>query len=139
MIVGKKTIIMKNKIKNFVLLNIIGGDDYIAIKKKTKLISKKIQKKDDKNDNLVADLFKFIKTHNLKLDQDTSILVNIGPGSFSSLRISISIAKGIGIAKGIKIYGFKNEDLKEFSERHLNRLLSKKLLENKLIKPIYLS
>tara|TARA_Y100000591_G_C21523989_1_gene540732 strand:- start:4 stop:396 length:393 start_codon:yes stop_codon:yes gene_type:complete len=130
---------MKNKIKNFVLLNIIGGDDYIAIKKKTKLISKKIQKKDDKNDNLVADLFKFIKTHNLKLDHDTSILVNIGPGSFSSLRISISIAKGIGIAKGLKIYGFKNKDLKEFSDHNLNRLLSKKLLQNKLIKPIYLS
>ena len=52
---------MRNEIKNFVLLNIIGGDDYIAIKKKTKLISKKIQKKDDKNDNLVVDLFKFIK------------------------------------------------------------------------------
>ena len=130
---------MQNEIKNFVLLNIIGRDDYIAIKKKDKLISKKIQKKDDKNDNLVTDLFKFIKTHDLKLDRNTSILVNIGPGSFSSLRISISIAKGIGIAKGIKIYGFRNEDLKEFSDQHLNRLLSKKLLENKLIKPIYLS
>ena len=130
---------MQNEIKNFVLLNIIGSDDYIAIKKKDKLISKKIQKKDDKNDNLVTDLFKFIKTHDLKLDRNTSILVNIGPGSFSSLRISISIAKGIGIAKGIKIYGFRNEDLKEFSDHHLNRLLSKKLLENKLIKPVYLS
>ena len=130
---------MKNEIKNFVLLNIIGEDDYIAIKKQNKLILKKIQKKDNKNDNLVADLFKFIKTHDLKLDKNTSILVNIGPGSFSSLRISISIAKGIGIAKGIKIYGFKNKDLKEFSDHHLNRLLSKKLLENKLIKPIYLS
>ena len=128
---------MRNEIKNFVLLNIIGGDDYIAIKKLS--LYQKKYKKDDKNDNLVADLFKFIKTHNLKLDQDTSILVNIGPGSFSSLRISISIAKGIGIAKGIKIYGFKNEDLKEFSDYHLNRLISKKLLENKLIKPIYLS
>tara|TARA_B000000532_G_C18555518_1_gene271876 strand:- start:9 stop:428 length:420 start_codon:yes stop_codon:yes gene_type:complete len=139
MVVGRKINIMQNEIKNFVLLNIIGRDDYIAIKKKDKLISKKIQKKDDKNDNLVTDLFKFIKTHDLKLDRNTSILVNIGPGSFSSLRISISIAKGIGIAKGIKIYGFRNEDLKEFSDHHLNRLLSKKLLENKLIKPIYLS
>ena len=139
MVVGRKINIMQNEIKNFVLLNIIGRDDYIAIKKKDKLISKKIQKKDDKNDNLVTDLFKFIKTHDLKLDRNTSILVNIGPGSFSSLRISISIAKGIGIAKGIKIYGFRNEDLKEFSDQHLNRLLSKKLLENKLIKPIYLS
>tara|TARA_B100001989_G_scaffold246725_1_gene217966 strand:+ start:2385 stop:2804 length:420 start_codon:yes stop_codon:yes gene_type:complete len=139
MVVGRKINIMQNEIKNFVLLNIIGSDDYIAIKKKDKLISKKIQKKDDKNDNLVTDLFKFIKTHDLKLDRNTSILVNIGPGSFSSLRISISIAKGIGIAKGIKIYGFRNEDLKEFSDHHLNRLLSKKLLENKLIKPIYLS
>ena len=117
---------MRNEIKNFVLLNIIGGDDYIAIKKKTKLISKKIQKKDDKNDNLVADLFKFIKTHNLKLDKDTSILVNIGPGSFSSLRISISIAKGIGIAKGIKIYGFKftkpKDCLKAFKLNNLSGL-----------------
>ncbi len=139
MVVGRKINIMQNEIKNFVLLNIIGRDDYIAIKKKDKLISKKIQKKDDKNDNLVTDLFKFIKTHDLKLDRNTSILVNIGPGSFSSLRISISIAKGIGIAKGIKIYGFRNEDLKEFSDHHLNKLLSKKLLENKLIKPIYLS
>ena len=139
MVVGRKINIMQNEIKNFVLLNIIGSDDYIAIKKKDKLISKKIQKKDDKNDNLVTDLFKFIKTHDLKLDRNTSILVNIGPGSFSSLRISISIAKGIGIAKGIKIYGFRNEDLKEFSDHHLNRLLSKKLLENKLIKPVYLS
>ena len=139
MVVGRKINIMQNEIKNFVLLNIIGRDDYIAIKKKDKLISKKIQKKDDKNDNLVTDLFKFIKTHDLKLDRNTSILVNIGPGSFSSLRISISISKGIGIAKGIKIYGFRNEDLKEFSDHHLNKLLSKKLLENKLIKPIYLS
>ena len=139
MVVGRKINTMKKEIKNFVLLSIIGGDDYIAIKKKNKLISKKIQKKDNKNDNLVVELFKFIKAHNLKLDQDTAILVNIGPGSFSSLRISISIAKGIGLAKDIKIYGFKNEDLKEFSSPHLDRLLSKKLLENKLIKPIYLS
>ena len=111
----------------------------LLLKKKISLYQKKYKKKDNKNDNLVVELFKFIKAHNLKLDQDTAILVNIGPGSFSSLRISISIAKGIGIAKGIKIYGFKNEDLKEFSDHHLNRLISKKLLENKLIKPIYLS
>ena len=47
------------------------------------------------------------------MTRDMSILVNLGPGSYSSLRIALSVAKGISIAKGSKIYGFKKKNLKE--------------------------
>ncbi|OUW23992.1 MAG: hypothetical protein CBD34_01880 [Rickettsiales bacterium TMED174] len=135
----KKIIIMKEDIKNFILLNIIGDDDYIAIKNNSKLISKKIQKKDNKNDQLVIDLFKFINENNFELNRDISILVNIGPGSFSSIRISLSVARGISIVKGSRVFGYKKQDLEVFTPKNVDRLIKKKLFENKLIKPVYLS
>ena len=46
-----------------------------------------------------------------KLNHEYSILVNIGPGSFSSLRISLSVAKGIQIVHGSNLYGYKNNQL----------------------------
>ena len=43
------------------------------------------------------------------------------------------------ISKNINLYGFKNSDLKEFDLANIELLISKDLVENKLIKPIYLS
>ena len=45
------------------------------------------------------------------IDKNFSVIVNIGPGSFSGIRISLAIAKGIKIANGSKIYGYKNSNL----------------------------
>ena len=67
-----------------------------------------------------------------------SILVNQGPGSFSTLRVSLSIAKGLEISKKIKLFGFKNSDLKAFNLENIEKLFNKKLVEKKLIQPIYL-
>ena len=46
---------------------------------------------------------------------------------------------GIKIAKGIKIYGYKGTDLAEFNLKNIELLFQKNLLENNLIKPVYLS
>ena len=73
------------------------------------------------------------------IDNKFSIIVNIGPGSFSSIRTSLSVAKGMKISKNINLYGFKNSDLKQFDLANLELLISKNLMQNKLIKPIYLS
>ena len=43
------------------------------------------------------------------------------------------------IAKKVKLFGYKDIDLKAFSEENIERLLSKNLIEKKLIKPIYFS
>ena len=37
------------------------------------------------------------------MDKNFSIIVNQGPGSYSGVRISLSVAKGIKIAKKVKI------------------------------------
>ena len=49
------------------------------------------------------------------------------------------MAKGLEISKKVQLYGYNNEDLREFNQENINRLLKGKLSEKKLIKPIYLS
>ena len=79
------------------------------------------------------------KKNKVRLDKNFSIIVNTGPGSFSALRISIAVAKGIKIAVGLKLYGFINENLGEFNLKNIEFLIKNHLIENKLIKPHYLS
>ena len=130
---------MKKNIKNFLLINVSGDIDYIAAKFDSKFIIKKLLKKENKNDLLVTNLLKFVKKNKIRMTKDMSILVNLGPGSYSSLRIALSVAKGISIAKGLKIYGYKKKNLKEITLKNIEKLIKKNLLENKLIKPVYLS
>ena len=130
---------MKKNIKNFLLISVSGDIDYIAAKINTKFITKKLLKKENKNDLLVTNLMKFVKKNKIRVSKDMSILINLGPGSYSSLRIALSVAKGISMAKGLKIYGYKKKNLKEITLKNIEKLIKKNLLENKLIKPIYLS
>ena len=82
---------------------------------------------------------KFVESHNVKLDKNFSIIVNQGPGGFSGLRISLAIAKGLKISKNIKLFGYKDKNLKQFDQENIENLLNKNLIEKKLINPIYLS
>ena len=84
-------------------------------------------------------IIKFLEFHNVKLDKNFSIIVNQGPGSFSGLRISLAIAKGLKISKNIKLFGYKDRNLKQFDQENIENLLNKNLIEKKLINPIYLS
>ena len=81
----------------------------------------------------------FLKKHKAKVDKDFSIIVNIGPGSFSTVRISLAVAKGMQISKGARLYGYKDSVLNEFNLKNIEFLIQKNLLENELIKPVYLS
>ena len=89
--------------------------------------------------NLVSNILNLVKKYKVNIDNKFSIIVNIGPGSFSSIRTSLSVAKGMKISKNINLYGFKNSDLKQFDLANIELLISKDLIQNKLIKPIYLS
>ena len=91
------------------------------------------------NDMLVNKILEFLKRHKAKVNKDFSIIVNIGPGSFSTVRISLAIAKGIKISKGARLYGYKNSILNEFNLKNIEFLIQKNLIENELIKPVYLS
>ena len=126
-------------IKDFIILNCIGKDDKIGLRIKRNFFIHELDYKINKNDLLVLNILNLIKKHKVNLDNKFSIIVNIGPGSFSSIRTSISVAKGMKISKNINLYGFKNSDLKQFDLANIELLICKNLIQNKLIKPIYLS
>ena len=79
-----------------------------------------------------------IKKYKVNINNEFSLLVNSGPGSFSSIRVSLAVAKGIKITKKINLYGYRNSDLGEFNLANIEILIKKKLLQKNLIKPIYL-
>ena len=126
-------------IKNFFIINFTGKNDSIGLKVDNNFFVKKLQTNIRKNDLLVNSVFGLISEKKVKIDKNFSILVNVGPGSFSGIRISIAAAKGIKIVTGANIYGYKSNDLGDFNLKNIELLIKKNLLQNKLIKPIYLS
>ena len=127
----------KEIIKDFLILNCIGKDDKIGLKVKDNFFIHHFDQKIKNNDQLVLNILNLIKKHKVNFNNSFSILVNNGPGSFSSIRVSLAVAKGIKISKNIKIYGFKSSDLPQFSLANIEVLINKKLLEKNLIKPLY--
>ena len=126
-------------IKDFIILNCIGKDDKIGLRINENFYIHELDYKVNNNDQLVSNILNLVKKHKVNIDNKFSIIVNIGPGSFSSIRTSLSVAKGMKISKNIYLYGFKNSDLKQFDLANIELLISKNLIQNKLIKPIYLS
>ena len=126
-------------IKDFLIINFIGKNESIGLKINNNFFVKKFQTNIKNNDLLVRNILEFIEKNKVNIDKNFSIIVNLGPGSFSGIRVSLAIAKGIKIAKGSKIYGYKNSFLNDFNLKNIEFLINKNLLENKLIKPLYLS
>ena len=126
-------------IKDFLILNCIGKNNKIGVCVKKKFYIHELDNKINKNDQLVSNILNLVKKYKVNLDNKFSIIVNIGPGSFSAIRTSLSVAKGMKISKNINLYGFKNSDLKQFDLANIELLICKDLMQNKLIKPIYLS
>ena len=124
-------------IKNFLVINFTGKNDCLAIKFNDNFFIEKFQDKVNNSDNLLENILNFLKKKDIKIDKNFSVLVNQGPGSYTSLRVSIAVAKGIQLAKEIKIFGFKNDQISVFNLKNIEILIKSKSLENKLIKPFY--
>ena len=91
-------------------------------------------------DNFINLLMFFFRENKIKLDDVERIFVNQGPGKFSSLRISISIAKAISLSKNIILTGFNSKIVKSGDYKKLLELDKKKgQAINNLIKPLYSS
>ena len=125
-------------IKDFLILNCIGKDNKIGLKVNNKFYIHDFNQKLN-NDYLVLSILNLVKKHKVNINNNFSILVNNGPGSFSSIRVSLAVAKGIKISKKINLYGFKNSDLGQFNLANIEFLIKKNLIQKNLIKPLYLS
>lgn len=125
-------------IKDFLIINFIGKENKIGLKVNNNFYIHDFDQITD-NDLLVPSILNMIKKYKVNLGKNFSIMVNSGPGSFSSTRISLAVAKGIKISKKINLFGYKNSDLGQFNLANIELLIKKKLLQKNLIKPIYLS
>ena len=126
-------------IKDFLIINCTGKNDKIGLKINNNFFIHDFQTKIKNNEILVSTILNLTNKHKVNLDKNFSILVNNGPGSFSRIRIALSIAKGIKISNNVKIFGFKDKDLSQFNLENIEVLINKNLIEKKLIKPLYLS
>jgi|TARA_Y100000389_G_C17309946_1_gene437435 tRNA A37 threonylcarbamoyladenosine modification protein TsaB len=126
-------------IKNFLIINFIGKNDQIGLRVNDNFFIHNFDTKIKNNDQLVLSILNLAKKHKVNFNNNFSILVNSGPGSFSSTRVSLAVAKGIKLSKKINLFGFRDYDLGQFNLANIELLIKKDLVQKNLIKPLYLS
>ena len=126
-------------IKDFLIINFTGKNNSIGLRIDSNFFVKKYQTNISNNETIIKNILEFLEENKVKISKNISVITNLGPGSFSAIRISLAIAKGMQISKGSRLYGYKNSNLGEFTLKNIEFLIKKNLIENKLIKPVYLS
>ena len=101
----------KNSSINEAIMNFLSIDcstdlSSLFIKFKNKAFNKILQSVKSSNDLLMYEILGFFSENNLKFEDIDQIFVNQGPGNFSNLRTSLSIAKGVSLSKNLKLYGY---------------------------------
>ena len=86
-------------------------------------------------DKFVKLLLNFMNKKKLKISDIDRIFVNLGPGKFTSLRISLSVAKAMSLVNSAVLIGFRSQDLINKNYKNLIKLDKNK----SLIKPLYSS
>tara|TARA_Y100000741_G_scaffold326501_1_gene278594 strand:+ start:149 stop:526 length:378 start_codon:yes stop_codon:yes gene_type:complete len=90
-------------------------------------------------DKLIIFLFNFLDENKINIKEIDNIFVNQGPGKFSGIRASISIAKALSITNSINLYGFSSSDVEGQNYEKIIDLYNKGILIKNLIKPYYSS
>ena len=94
--------------KNFLILDFTRLNKNIIFKFKDKFFINKIETDSNHNQEIIYDILNLIKGTNIKTKEKFDVLVNLGPGSFSGIRISLAVAKGIKLIKKINLFGFNS-------------------------------
>ena len=94
--------------KNFLVLDFTRLNKNIVFKFKGKFFINKIKTDSNNNQEIIDDILNLIKRTNIKTKEKFDVLVNLGPGSFSGIRISLAVAKGIKLIKKVNLFGFNS-------------------------------
>ena len=91
---------------NFLSIDCSTETGSLFAKVENKTFSKVLQSDKSINDLMAQQILDFVKENDLKFEDLHRIFVNQGPGSFSGIRTSLAIAKGISLSKNIQLYGY---------------------------------
>ncbi len=126
-------------IKDFLIINCTGKNDIIGLRINNKFFTHDFQTKIKDNELLVSNILNLVNKHKAKINENFTVIVNNGPGRFSTIRVALAVAKGIKISSNAQLFGFKDKDLSLFNLENIEILIKKNLIEKNLIKPLYFS
>ena len=130
---------MKNKIKKYLIIDAANEKIIFKIIDNNKTYTNDYENSRKNFDRFAILLFKFLEKKMINFDVIDKVLVNLGPGKFSSIRNSISTLKALNIVYKFKIYGFSSKDVEKSDYSRVLYLLKKGRLIKNLIKPLYMS
>ena len=93
-------------------------------------------------DKMIILINDFLNSKNLHISDVSSIYINRGPGSFASIRNSISTIKAIHLVTKIDYYCYSFQDfqgIKKIKYENIPNLCDKFKVKKNLINPIYIS
>ena len=129
---------MKNKTKKNLIIDAANEKIIFKIIDNNKIYTNDYENSRKNFDRFAVLLFKFLDNKMINFAVIDKVLLNLGPGKFSSIRTSISTLKALNIIYKFEIYGFSSKDVKKSDYSRVLDLLKKGKLIKNLIKPLYL-
>ena len=130
---------MINKTKKNLIIDAANEKIIFKIIDKNKTYTNEYDNSRKNFDKFAMLLFKFLDKKKVNFELVEKVMVNLGPGKYSSIRTSISTLKALNLIYKFKIYGFSSKDVEKYDYSRVFELLKKGKLIKKLIKPLYMS
>ena len=130
---------MKKKIKKNLIIDAANEKIIFKIIDESKIYTNGYENSRKNFDKFAILLFKFLNKNMVSFDILDKVLINLGPGKYSSIRTSISTLKALNLIYKFKIYGFSSKDVEKLDYLGVLNLLKKGKLIKNLIKPLYMS
>ena len=130
---------MKNKIKKNLIIDAANEKIIFKIIDNNKIYTNDYENSRKNFDKFAILLFNFLEKKTTSFDFVDKVLINLGPGKYSSIRTSISTFKALNLVYKFEIYGFCSKDVENCDYTRVLDLLKKGKLIKNLIKPLYMS
>ncbi len=130
---------MKKKTKTNLVIDAASEKIIFKIIDQNKIYTNDYENSRKNFDKFAILLFNFLEKNMISFDFIDKVLINLGPGKYSSIRTSISTFKALNLVYKFEIYGFCSKDVENCDYTRVLDLLKKGKLIKKLIKPLYMS
>ena len=130
---------MKKKTKKSLVIDAASEKIIFKIIDQNKIYTNDYKNSRKNFDKFAILLFNFLEKNTTSFDFVDKVLINLGPGKYSSIRTSISTFKALNLIYKFEIYGFCSKDVENCDYARVLDLFKKGKLIKKLIKPLYMS
>jgi len=73
------------------------------------------------SEDLLAAIDGILKKNNFELKDLEAILVNCGPGSFTGVRVGVTVANTLGWSLSIPVVGYRDGELEKYLSRNITK------------------